>query len=104
MENITCRPKGGLKVAPKRCGHYLQRQLRQLSSGPRGGLRGSIDPPRILEDTLRVRFGVLTPLCVIPSVLTRLSEIPNEASVLWIWSHENFAQICSNMLKLDSYP
>ena len=54
----------------------------------RGPVRGgSIDPPRILENIrkewkiglLRQIFGILTPLYLIPSVLTPLSEIPNRA-------------------------
>ena len=68
--------------------------------GPlRGGSGGSIDPPRILENIIKeVKiellswiFGILTPLCVIPSILTPLSKIPNRASgslflnFSWFW-------------------
>ena len=43
---------------------------------------GSIDPPRILDGTLKdVSICNFDPLCVITSILTPLSEIPNEAFV-----------------------
>ena len=69
---------------------YIQTfKLTTLCRGPvRGGSGGSIDPPRILENRIKELktelfswiFGILTPLCVIPSILTPLSEIPNRAS------------------------
>ena len=54
-----------------------------------GGQSGQLTPPRIFENSIkelkielfRWIFGILTPLCVIPSILTPLSDFPNRASV-----------------------
>ena len=65
-----------------------------FSEAPLEGGRGSIDPPKILDNIIKeVKiellswiFGILTSLCIIPNILTPLREIPNRASALLLWT------------------